>query len=428
MTLLHWFRNDLRIHDHRILGAIPDGTTHLLCVYVIDPQEWRSVSPGFAKTGAFRTRFLLEALADLDTSLQSLGNRLLVAVGSPADVIARLATQHAVDMVTADREVTSEECTTEDAVRRSLGHIPLHLGWSRTLFHPADLPFPIAELPNVFTTFRKAVEKLSSIRPELPTPTVVPPPPSNVEWLAMPTITDLVPSAPSDDARAVLRFVGGETAGLDRLNDYIWQRNLIATYKETRNGLIGEAYSSKLSPWLSLGCLSPRAIHAEVRAYERDVVSNSSTYWLVFELLWRDFFRFTAMAMGTRIFKPHGMKGAAVQWKHDAEVFEAWRTGTTGNDFVDANMRELLHTGWMSNRGRQNVASWLTKAKHIDWRWGARWFEHALVDYDVCSNWGNWAYVAGVGNDPREDRFFNTAKQAATYDEHGDYRRLWLSQ
>lgn len=119
------------------------------------------------------------------------------------------------------------------------------------------------------------------------------------------------------------------------------------------------------------------------------------------------------------------MSTMPTSWRRDREVFAAWCNGTTGDDFVDANMRELRATGWMSNRGRQNVASWLTKTQRIDWRWGAMWFEHALVDYDVCSNWGNWAYVAGVGQDPRRDRVFNTVRQAEMYDADGAYRCHW---
>ena len=140
----------------------------------------------------------------------------------------------------------------------------------------------------------------------------------------------------------------------------------------------------------------------------------------------RDFFRFTAHVYGSRLFHKWSLKGAGPEWKQDPEKFERWRTGNTGDHFVDANMKELLLTGWMSNRGRQNVASYLTHDLQIDWRWGALWFESQLVDYDPCSNYGNWAYVGGIGNDPRQGRKFNTKLQADRYDPNRRFRDLWL--
>ena len=166
-------------------------------------------------------------------------------------------------------------------------------------------------------------------------------------------------------------------------------------------------------------------IYHEVKRYEQEVKKNISTYWLIFELIWRDFFRLVAMQHGSKIFMAEGIRQKPVEWSFDPEVFEKWRTGNTGDDFVDANMKELQLTGFMSNRGRQNVASYLAHDLKQDWRAGAAWFENRLIDYDVTSNWGNWMYVAGVGNDPR-DRKFNTQWQAEKYDKNRQYRKLWL--
>jgi deoxyribodipyrimidine photo-lyase len=230
------------------------------------------------------------------------------------------------------------------------------------------------------------------------------------------------------DNRSVLQFIGGETEALKRLNAYIWTQDLLKTYKETRNGLIGADYSSKFSAWLGLGCLSPRKIYEEIQKYERSRVKNQSTYWLIFELIWRDYFRFVALKFGDKIFKVEGIREENIDWKHDKVNFYKWLNGETGIPFVDANMRELKLTGFMSNRGRQNVTSFLTKDLKIDWRWGAKWFESQLVDYDVASNWGNWCYIAGVGNDPRENRYFSILKQANNYDANGEYVKLWLPE
>ncbi len=193
--------------------------------------------------------------------------------------------------------------------------------------------------------------------------------------------------------------------------------------------MVGENYSSKFSAWLSLGCLSPREIYYELKKYEAQNTANDSTNWLEFELLWRDYFRFMMKKHRHQFFLENGIKEKETTLnKHNAELFEKWKNGNTGNDFIDANMVELKLTGFMSNRGRQNVASYLCNNLKLDWRYGAAYFEQQLIDYDVCSNWGNWAYLAGVGNDPRGNREFNIEKQANDYDKLKTYRNLWLSK
>jgi deoxyribodipyrimidine photo-lyase len=226
----------------------------------------------------------------------------------------------------------------------------------------------------------------------------------------------------------VLAFEGGEAAGRERLEAYLWEEDRLRGYKRTRNGLLGAGYSSKLSPWLTLGCLSPRRVYAEVERYERERVANDSTYWLVFELRWRDFFAFQFLRHGSQHFRREGIRNRTdIEWREDREAFERWCAGETGIPFVDANVRELNLTGFMSNRGRQNVASFLAKNLRLDWRWGAAYFETRLVDYDPCSNYGNWAYVAGVGNDSR-DTYFDIVKQARRYDPDAEYVRTWLPE
>lgn len=159
---------------------------------------------------------------------------------------------------------------------------------------------------------------------------------------------------------AVLQFKGGEHEAFDRLKHYLWKTDLLATYKETRNGLLGADYSSKFSPWLANGTLSPRKIYHEVKSYEEQRKKNNSTYWLIFELIWRDYFRFSAWRFGDKIFKAGGIQDKNRNWETNRKNFDKWANAETGIPFIDANMRELNHTGFMSNRGRQNVASfWL---------------------------------------------------------------------
>jgi deoxyribodipyrimidine photo-lyase len=170
-------------------------------------------------------------------------------------------------------------------------------------------------------------------------------------------------------------------------------------------------------------------VYHEIKKYEAERGENKSTYWLIFELLWRDYFRLIGKKHGNVIFQKGGILGKPDKsWVDDERIFRIWANGDTGIPFIDANMRELSATGFMSNRGRQNVASFLVKDLKVNWLMGAEWFESQLIDYDPCSNYGNWMYIAGVGNDPRETRYFNILSQATRYDINGDYVKLWLPE
>ena len=428
MTTLLWLRNDLRLHDHEALADALDGADRLVAVFCLDPRLFAETRWGFPKTGAFRAQFLLDSLADLRASMRARGGDLVVRYGAPADVVPALARAHGASAVYVHEEPMREEADDEAAVRAALpAGVPVHVRWGHTLFHIDDLPMSVAELPRVFTEWRKRTEARSQVRYEIPAPDRLPPLPDGLDAGAIPTVADLGLAPVEADPRAVMPFPGGETAALARLDAYLWTGDHLKTYKETRNGLIGADYSTKFSPYLAHGCLSPRRIYWETQRYEDERVKNDSTYWLTFELLWRDYFRFYGLLHGDRLFHAYGPKGQRVEWGVDEDAFAAWQAGETGIPFADAAMREMALTGYMSNRMRQNVASLLTKNLSLDWRAGAAWFESLLVDYDVTSNWGNWAYNAGVGADPR-DRYFNLASQAKQYDPTGAYVRHWVPE
>ncbi|MEO1447987.1 MAG: DASH family cryptochrome [Bacteroidota bacterium] len=425
---LLWLRNDLRLHDHEALVRACEQVGEVIPVYCLDPRHFGELPGGMPKTGYIRTRFLLESLQVLRSRLQEKGSNLLVVRGRPETILPELAKSWGAEGVFAHRETTDEEVQVQAAVEDALfkGGITLELFWGSTLYHLQDLPMPLHALPDIFTQFRKQVEKLAPVREPFATPDRIETPEINDPGL-IPHIADMGLKPPPRGPRGVLPFNGGEVEALDRLQSYFWEGDHLKQYKETRNGLLGADYSSKFSPWLALGCISPRLIYAEVRRYERMRTKNSSTYWMIFELIWRDYFRFVAKKVGNRLFYKGGIKGQVPRIVPHEDRFQRWVEGETGIPFIDANMKELYHTGFMSNRGRQNVASFLVHDLHIDWRWGARYFESQLIDYDPCSNWGNWNYVAGIGNDPRENRYFNVISQAKRYDPKGDYVRYWLS-
>ena len=428
-----WFRNDLRLHDNEALAEALRHTSEVYPVFVFDERTFLGETRfGFRKTGPFRARFIIESVQDLRKSLRRLKGELYVRVGKPEEVIAQMMRETGSSLVFCNRERTREEVEVQDALERNVWAQGQEICFSRgkMLYHTADLPFPVPHTPDVFTQFRKELEKFVRVREPLPAPQKPFAPLScALEPGEIPTLADFGHEEIEDEPRAVLHFKGGETEGLKRLHYYLWESNLIKNYKETRNSLLGGDYSSKFSPWLANGCLSPKKIYQEIKRFEEERGGNESTYWLFFELLWRDFFRFMGKKHGDKIFLQGGPKGQPdPRWKDDYARLQRWIDGQTGVPFIDANMLELKHTGFMSNRGRQNVASFLAKDLLVNWQMGAEYFESMLIDYDPCSNYGNWNYVAGVGADPREDRYFNILTQARKYDPSGAYVKHWLPQ
>jgi len=419
MKILVWFRNDLRTTDHEplyrasLLGEV-------IPLYCFDPRHFEETEYGFPKTGALRAKFLIECVSELR---QKMGDSLIVRTGKPEIVIPELVKQLNPDAIYYHTEATDEELRVERAVRNSV-HIPMQPFQGHTLYHPDDLPFTISKLPEVFTSFRNRIEKNCSVRNPLKkvqiNKTVTEVSPGEIPSVES---LGLIPRKP--DNRAVLNFRGGENEAASRLNYYFFETDSLRNYKFTRNGLIGANYSSKFSPWLAHGCISARTIYEQTERYEREVHKNVSTYWMKFELIWRDYFRFSAMKYGNDIFRLGGIQKKKFNKKTDVAIFRKWADGQTGIPFIDACMQELKLTGFMSNRGRQNAASFLSQNLDFDWRWGAAWFESQLIDYDVCSNWGNWAYNATVGHDPR-NRYFNILNQAEKYDNQGEFVRYWI--
>jgi deoxyribodipyrimidine photo-lyase len=341
-----------------------------------------------------------------------------------------------------------------------------------------DLPFNnIDALSDVFTTFRKTVEPIRS-RPRLALPAPekgsLPsyPPLAEitpqfkpftipdtfqglVDALVKPlTAQDLVPEPLPFPAgtKSAHPFPGGETEALGRL-DHIISSGAASNYHSTRNGLLGEDYSTKLSAYLALGSITARQIHAALVSFEDGTDpkfesavgygggENEGTKAIRFELLWRDYMHLCNRKFGLKLFSLGGFKSDKEQrWTSPSRagehspsdvrsIIERFTNGTTGMGLIDASLRELIHTGYTSNRARQNVASFLAKHLHIDWRIGAEWYECMLIDYDLSSNWGNWQYLAGVGNDPRgKTRSFNPVKQAFDYDPTGDYVKAWVPE
>lgn len=428
-----WFRQDLRLHDNEALTQAILHSEEVIPVYVFDPRIFSGKTPhDLPKTDKYRCQFIIESVKDLKESLKKLNANLIIRIGKPEEEIYDLANKAKTTWVYCNRERTQEELKVQDRLEEKLWSIGQEIRFTRgkMLYNTQDLPFPVTHTPDIFTQFRKEVEKMVAIRDPFDSPSESFVPVSiALDEGQLPSISSFGHSDIKEDERAVLQFEGGETAALQRLQYYTFEQRCIDKYKQTRNGMLGGDYSSKLSPWLAQGCISPKRIYQTIKNYEEEFGANKSTYWLYFELLWRDFFRLMAKKHKNKIFKKGGIKGSIEKSQlNDLRLLDLWIKGKTGVPLIDANMRELSSTGFMSNRGRQVVASFLVNDLHINWKLGAEYFESILIDYDVCSNWGNWNYLAGVGSDPRENRYFNILAQASKYDPKGEYVKLWLPE
>ena len=421
-----WFKNDLRLSDHPALHAALQEDAEILPFYCLDPDQFVPREFSMRRTGAFRAEFLLESLRALDSDLRRLGSGLLLLQEKAEKAIPELIKNHSISAVFTLDEFGTEERQEMEQVKKVLNAAGAELRiFPPELLLPMDRqPYTPENMPEVFTAYRHKAEAVFLTEDVLPKPEAIPSP--AIPDLQLPSLSVFGLSLPPADARSAFPFKAGEEAAMQRLRYYGAESRLLSQYKETRNGLSGTDYSSKFSPWLAIGSLTARMIYREVKRYEMDFGANQSTYWLIFELRWRDFFRMMMLKHGKSVFQFQGFsQGFVPPSGRDEKTFRRWTEGRTGQPFVDAAMRELKTTGFMSNRMRQVVASYLIDYLKLDWRLGAAWFEEQLIDYDVSSNWCNWAYQAGVGNDPRGKRVFNPDRQAEMYDPDAAFQKLW---
>ncbi|RKF78295.1 putative cryptochrome DASH, mitochondrial [Golovinomyces cichoracearum] len=509
--LIYLMRRDLRVADNPILDELTKnsakhGFTHLLPLYVFAAQqievsgfikedeeqkspypEARSRIAGFWRCGPHRAKFISECLEDVQRELKNIGNDLCIRVGITGHVIQDMLAKYAAQNIKVGAvwmvgEYGSEEMEDEVAVQKACKAAKVGFRtWSdeKYLIDDRDLPFErVTEIPDVFTSFRKYFEPLNQTpRNVLPTPRkgslplypeFIPPQllpfsiPSSFQDIEKALLkpikaADLINNPPKlpPDALTSFPLKGGCSHALERTR-HLLVSSSFTRYHDTRNGLIGLDYSTKLSSYLALGCITSRQIHQALLSLENGTDSslshvegygkgeNSGTKATRFELLWRDYMRQCARKFGSKLFYLTGFRDQydRVQKWHSLsrplpgsskaqiqKMVERFLNGTTGMGLIDASQRELYHTGYTSNRTRQNVASFLAKHLKIDWRIGAEWYETMLIDHDVSSNWGNWQYVSGVGNDPRgEDRVFNPVKQAYDYDPNAEYIMTWCPE
>lgn len=429
MRCLLWFKNDLRLEDNPALLACLEARC-LLPVYVIDPAQFEPGALGSRTLGVHRARLLLESLAALDSALRHHGSRLLVVQAAAEEAIPRLVEHLDLQSVITSEEISPEGRATVEAVRQRLGCTPLRETAGNELFHPDELPWAIAESPAVFSRFRTDIAQRHAVFQAKPAPNRLPALPENCEHLfeAIPSLSQLGLGEPLAAPNSAFPYSGGEAAAHARLRDYFWEGLELRDYQATRNNFVGTGYSSKLSPWLANGCLSVRRVASELRRHEAQHGANDSTRALWDALLWREFFRTLMRHHGTALYRHAGLNATQQAPTQTDERFAHWCVGRTGLPLVDACMRELSATGYLSSRGRQVAAAYLISELQQDWRHGAAWFEEHLIDHEAASNWGNWNCIASLCSNPLRENPFNALRMARRFDPDAFYVSLWLPE
>ena len=422
-TCIYWHRNDLRVHDNECLKQCVEDYDQVIPLFIVDENHYREMPQGFKKIGVTRYRYLCDTISVLRESYKNMGGQLVIRKGDAATEVKKIINQYDVTAIIYQKEIASEEVNDENDIREvavDLGCVTKSV-WGRTLYHLDDIPYTTDKIPLTSKAFRINTSKATEPRKLIPTPSRVNIP-QDLEVGFMPSEKEMGYSDEEIIYSKRTHYPAGEKAALERLEYYTFKSQLVTSYKWTRNKSLGMDYSSKLSPYLALGSLSPRMIYHQVKKYEKEVKRNISTWWLIFEIVWRDFFAFKTLRVGSALFNNGGIRNKDTEWNYDMRLFKRWRDGDTGIPFLDAHLKELAATGFMSNRGRVNAASFFTRDYKIDWRWGASWFEHCLIDYDVYANWMNWHTQAF------DIYYTNPVNQAVKYDKKGEYTLKWLPE
>ena len=421
---LVWFRNNMRVEDNNSLTKAINNSENVIGFINIDPKNFLSTKYGFKKTEKYRVKFLLETISDLKSQLDKLNISLIITHKDFGQSINEIINQFEVTSIYTQTEWTRDELKEESFIPEEINLIK---DFDQFLYSPNDVRSLYDNIPRGFSNFRKKCEKYLSVSDTLSIPKSLNSDNKISIDYPIPSLSDLGFKDFEVHKDSVFRFKGGETNAKNRIRNYFFETRNVSTYKLTRNGLIGEDYSSKFSPWLANGSVSVKYIFKSLKEYEKEVEKNDSTYWLYFELIWRDFFKYISTQHKDKFFNKDGIYGEDKEWSDDQDILLNWINGKTNEPFVNANMIELSQTGFMSNRGRQNVSNYLTKELKIDWRIGAEYFESMLIDYDVHSNYGNWLYNAGIGNDSMPFRKFNPKLQSERYDPDKLYEKIWLN-
>ena len=410
--ILVWFRNDLRVHDNGVLVEAIAKSDEILPVYFFDPRYFETTKYQTVKTGLNRAQFLIDSVLALRQSFQAFGGDLLVVKGKPEELLPGLVSENGITEVYHHREVASEETAVSTRVEDLLWKLKVNLKHiiGHTLYNKEDLPFPIKDIPDAFAQFKKKTERDAIVKPCFLTPTQIHFV-QQKDWGTLPSLAELIvhEQLPAEAKKVV--FKGGEQSALQLLDEFLELSGAASAQTTKKLDMV-----SKLSPWLSLGCLSPREVYWKMKEAEAKFGTRLFCKQVLQGLLWRDYYRFMLKKYGNTFFKPAGFNKNASPLSENPKALQAWKTASTPQDLVNLHMKELNETGYINSAARILLATYFVYELKLNWVLGAAYFEEKLIDYTPASNWGNWANVAGVGNDEKLTNGYCFTKQLKFFD------------
>ena len=418
-----WFQKDLRLHDNEALSEAFVNSDEVIPVYVFDSREFlgKTWNFEFQKTAYGRTHFLIDAVRSLRDNLRKHGSDLVIRFGIVEEELFSLARMLNVDAVYCNRERTYEEVKIQEELEKKLWTIGREIRYSRgkMMYYTSDLPFPITHTPENFSSFRKSVERYTRIRNPLPIPAITSFKREDILHLEdIPTGLTHIPK----DALMPDIFEGGEEAALGFMD------KLIESYSNTKDLESAQYSFDKMLPWLSSGCISAKMVFHKIRTADEQCPMPELKDFVFTKLLWRDFYRLMGKKYGNAIFKKGGVKNSPLSLKDDEKLLQLWIEGRTGFPYMDACMRQIAKKYWLAEPSRFLVSSFLIYVLKVNWQMGAEYFESQLLDYDPCSNYGKWNYVAGISSDTKDGYECNILYQSQKLDPSGDYIRRWIPE
>ena len=411
-----WIRRDLRLHDNQALQGAVSSAENVIPLFILDPKLLNSTN-----VGKKRLAFLFASLFELDAGLKARGSKLLVRKGNPADVFQELTYEITVKRVSAQRDYSPYSSSRDEQVAKL---VPLDLVPGISVSDPESIRKESGEPYRVFTPYMRRWKSLYLGHPMqvLPAP----------DYITTPVdiLSERIPELPNSEARLVFEPI--EESARGRLQEFTSGLKAgIYNYADLRNRMDVDG-TAGVSPYLRLGLLSVRECVQAARQAMADAPDDSARaaaeVWLN-ELIWREFYLYILYHFPNVMVDSFREEFRAVNWNNDLDDYRAWCEGRTGYPIVDAAMRQLLETGWMHNRGRMIVASFLVKDLAINWQWGEKFFMQQLIDGDPAANNGGWQWTAGTGTDAAPYfRIFNPVLQAKKFDPQGTYIRKWVPE